>query len=72
MTSTLKKLNQLSLQARDTGDGEYNHLMEFLNDYAPSDLSESETLEFLVAICNQFIEAAGHIKNELNSIREKS
>jgi hypothetical protein len=64
-----KKLDDLTQQAKNSGEGEFNCLMEFLNDqYA--DCHGEENVELYKAICDQFIETATHIKKELTSCQK--
>lgn len=67
---TLKqKLDFLKKCAENSGEGEYNCLMEFLNDQYESCHGE-ENVELYKAICDQFIETATHIKKELSQCQQ--
>jgi hypothetical protein len=61
-----EKLFFLTKCAENSGEGEFNCLMEFLNDQY-TDCHGEENLELFKAICDQFIETATYIKKELTS-----
>ena len=61
-----EKLEELTKQAKYSGEGEFNHLMDFLNDQF-TDSHGEENKELYLAICDQFIETAQHIKKELSN-----
>lgn len=64
-----KKLDNLTKLAKNSGEGEFNCLMEFLNDqYA--DCNGEENIDLYEAICDQFIETATLIKKELSKCRK--
>ena len=63
--SLKKKLERLTEQAKNSGEGEFNCLMEFLNDAVADDHGEANK-ELLSAICDQFIETASIVKTQLN------
>jgi hypothetical protein len=67
MSNLKKKLDALTTQARNSGEGEFNNLMEFLNDQYDSCHGE-DNIELFKAICDQFIETATHIKKELSNV----
>jgi len=58
-------LARLTEQAKTSGEGEFNCLMEFLNDAVADDHGEANK-ELLSAICDQFIETASYIKKEIS------
>lgn len=66
MSNLKEKLDKLTQQARNSGEGEFNCLMEFLNDQYDSCHGE-ENIELFKAICDQFIETATYIKKELSN-----
>lgn len=66
MSNLKEKLAKLTRQARNSGEGEFNSLMEFLNDQYDS-CHGKENIELLKAICDQFIETATYIKKELSN-----
>ncbi|MBE3144539.1 MAG: hypothetical protein IMZ61_11540 [Planctomycetes bacterium] len=67
--SLKKKLEELTKQAKNSGEGEFNNLMEFLNDqYESCHGVPQDNIELLKAICDQFIETATYIKKELSNV----
>lgn len=67
---TLKaQLDDLTEQAKNIGEGEFNCLMEFLNDQYTNCHGE-ENVELFKAICTQFIETATYIKKELSKCQK--
>lgn len=69
MATLKKKLEALTAQAQNSSEGEFNCLVEFLNDqYA--DCHGEENVELFKAICDQFIETATLIKKELSKCQQ--
>jgi hypothetical protein len=62
MSNLVKNIVQLAQEARASGAGEFNHLMEYFNDLENSD---EKNVQVYIASCDEFIAYAKHIKETL-------